>query len=205
MFKRVPSQECSEVVVSQLVSGGPHVVSAEFHTAHAEDERRPLSGLLMPKYDRSLSEQANVAILDQDTLVKMVGYMIEALNHLHHLDIVHMDVKEANIFVSSDGEWWLGDFGSAVPHGQPIMSYTESCFPCSLMSKPAAACWEYDWYILVVVAVCQLGARAQLHDHSQLDTVVRNIVGNCDHVPLSRLLTALVDFKGAEYLDTDLN
>lgn len=39
--------------------------------------------------------------------------MTTALNTLHAVRIVHLDVKPGNIFVDMSGDFFLGDFGSA--------------------------------------------------------------------------------------------
>jgi membrane-associated tyrosine/threonine-specific cdc2-inhibitory kinase len=41
-------------------------------------------------------------------------YLIDilmAINHLHSFDLLHVDIKPANIFVTSNGICKLGDFG----------------------------------------------------------------------------------------------
>ena len=37
--------------------------------------------------------------------------MFQAVKHLHDHDLVHMDIKPENIFISDDGICKLGDFG----------------------------------------------------------------------------------------------
>ncbi|KAJ7629455.1 kinase-like domain-containing protein, partial [Mycena polygramma] len=34
------------------------------------------------------------------------------LNHLHSIDIVHTDIKPANILISGDGRCLIGDYGA---------------------------------------------------------------------------------------------
>lgn len=36
--------------------------------------------------------------------------MEKALNALHSVNIVHMDVNPANIFIDMNGDWFLGTF-----------------------------------------------------------------------------------------------
>ena len=37
--------------------------------------------------------------------------LLQALEHLHEHDLVHMDIKPENIFIGMDGICKLGDFG----------------------------------------------------------------------------------------------
>ena len=75
--------------------------------------------------------------------------------------VVH--VQADNIFVDMQGDWWLGDFGSAISAGEPVIS-TTTCFSSSnLIGKPAR--FEHDWFMLAVTLVCELHKnnwRAQL-------------------------------------------
>ena len=37
--------------------------------------------------------------------------LLQALKHLHDRNLIHMDIKPENIFISHDGVCKLGDFG----------------------------------------------------------------------------------------------
>ena len=52
------------------------------------------------------------------------------------------------------GNWWLGDFGSAVSVGQPVVSTTAWFSSENLIGKPAHP--QHDWYMLAVALVCEL-------------------------------------------------
>ena len=49
----------------------------------------------------------------QQQLEKWWGQLVSALNYTHAKDIVHRDIKPANIFITSDGDVKLLDFGIA--------------------------------------------------------------------------------------------
>lgn len=48
--------------------------------------------------------------LTEEALLAGGERMVTALNYLHQLGFIHMDVKQSNIFIR--GDWYLGDFGS---------------------------------------------------------------------------------------------
>ena len=45
----------------------------------------------------------------------------EAVRYIHSRDIIHRDIKSPNIFITSEDEAKLGDFGLCV-HGRTIVS-----------------------------------------------------------------------------------
>ncbi len=63
-----------------------------------------------------------------------------------------MLLQADNFFVGSDGNWWLGDFGSAVKTSEPITSTTELFNPQKfLLGTPALP--KYDWYMLAAALI----------------------------------------------------
>lgn len=57
-----------------------------------------------------------------------------------------------HFIVGSDGNWWLGDFGSAVKSSEPILSTTELFNPQKLLlGTPALP--KYDWYMLAAALI----------------------------------------------------
>ena len=60
-----------------------------------------------------------------------------------------MILQADNFFVSSNGNWWLGDFGSAVKTCEPITSTTELFNPQRFL-RVTPALPAYDWYMLAV-------------------------------------------------------
>ncbi|KAG0378744.1 Serine/threonine-protein kinase plk1 [Mortierella sp. AD032] len=50
---------------------------------------------------------------DEDEIRPHLRSVLEALCHLHSLKIVHRDIKPSNIFIGSEGEAKVGDFGMA--------------------------------------------------------------------------------------------
>lgn len=62
----------------------------------------------------SYLRQENKNVLSEPEVQQLAYDTLLALQYLHSKDIVHRDVKTANVFLSDSGRWKLGDFGSAV-------------------------------------------------------------------------------------------
>ena len=68
--------------------------------------------------------------LSPPLLFRGLQQMYKALDYLHkNCNVVHMDVKPSNIFVATNGDWFLGDYGSCVNTANKIKSYTRA-FHC---------------------------------------------------------------------------
>ncbi len=52
--------------------------------------------------------------IPEDTIWQFMVDLLQAVKHLHERNLVHMDIKPDNIFVSFDGVCKLGDFGCVV-------------------------------------------------------------------------------------------
>lgn len=198
MFKLTPSESDKEVLFATRVSGKPFLVASSYERAEQEDangDKHACGGLLMRKFDRSLfghEYQCSAAVL-----LRRCKAMITAINAMHTDGIVHMDLKEANIFVR-DGLWFVGDFGSCVYYDESIESTTEGCYPAALnmiIGKPAR--WHHDWFALALVFASQLRVHGELIDVSVeglRDRVLASISANCREVDeLEAMLTAMVD------------
>ncbi|KAJ3110494.1 Serine/threonine-protein kinase Nek3 [Phlyctochytrium bullatum] len=81
--------------------------------------------------------------------------MMKALNGLHQLGLVHMDVKSGNIFMDESGVWDLGDFGSARTPDEIVFSWTEMLTPYKIPRecKPIPS---MDYVQLCVVVAVEL-------------------------------------------------
>jgi hypothetical protein len=66
---------------------------------------------------------------------------------------VHLDLKGENVFCTVEGSWFIGDFGSMRPVGQPVLSTTTDYYTEDIIHKPAA--FKYDWFMLLVLLVIE--------------------------------------------------
>lgn len=55
--------------------------------------------------------------------------ILNAIGCVHSEGYVHMDIKSANVFVTHDLFWDLGDFGSVRRHGEQVLSWTPQFTP----------------------------------------------------------------------------
>ncbi|CAF1327012.1 unnamed protein product [Didymodactylos carnosus] len=104
--------------------------------------------LIMPHYCRPL---ANLPQLSEHIIYSNAKRIKEALEYVHSQNIVHMDVKSANVMVDMDGKWYLADFGSAKNIGEPVGSYTHHFYPVDITSKPALPSFDYYMFIILVI------------------------------------------------------
>ena len=212
MLKQTPS-DSKEAIFASRVTGKPFVVATSYEQAQAIDSnggQHTCEGLLMRKFEQSLFER--VFQLSFAALLHRCKSMIIAINSMHTAEIVHMDLKESNIFVR-DGVWFVGDFGSCVNHGDPIREATDGCYLLTrreIIGTPAR--WHHDWFAMALVLVNQLRiheAPIQFVETRFRDKVIAAIQANCEEVELKALLIRMVDceeqcmhFEGEEDFET---
>ena len=117
-----------------------------------------LTALLMQRHPACLAELPQ---LPGEVIVRGALQLQCALTFLHtthgarESSWVHMDVKAANVLVSSSGDWLLSDFGSAVREGGAVRTCTAEYLPPPkdqpYQANPTVACKGYDFDMLLVL------------------------------------------------------
>ena len=139
-------------------------------TVHVHDTRGltvaqgEWNGLLAPQliYSLAVTPQLNQGLLKS-------GYVRikQALEELHTAtNLVHMDVKAANVFVNHSGLWFLGDHGSCRSAMSPIFTATVDLNPYKLILGKTPAHFSMDFVQLCVMIAMLLDIKevASLRD-----------------------------------------
>ena len=92
--------------------------SSEHKSTRASPSRRisPFLGLLMPCYASSFGDLP--APIPYNYALEVFSRIIAAIDFIHDGGWLHGDVKPGNIFCESNGDVWLGDYGSSVPYDE---------------------------------------------------------------------------------------
>ncbi|KAL0043055.1 hypothetical protein WJX79_007826 [Trebouxia sp. C0005] len=127
-------QEAVPVVRAELIT--LHLSADHGSTGHGPGK---YAAIVMPQYCGSVAAQVQMS---EAAIEAGARRMLRALEHVHSKELVHTDVKGANIFVDMDGDWWLGDLGSAVEVAAAVQSTTDWFSQQKLKGQPAKT--RYD-------------------------------------------------------------
>jgi hypothetical protein len=104
------------------------------------------TALIMPRF---ITTVARAPLFSHQALADGAVTMIYALEYMHALHIAHLDVKGDNVFVSQEGVWHLGDFGSSRYFKSAVVTTSSSFYPHRIVGEEAHA--RFDWYMLCVM------------------------------------------------------
>jgi serine/threonine protein kinase len=105
-------QEKSVVETLELNSPPCALVQMELISVKLNDREPDVFALKMPRYLTVLSDYTKMWT---DHLIREGLRLVEAVEYMHSRNVVHMDIKESNIFVKFEGtaQLLLGDFRSS--------------------------------------------------------------------------------------------
>jgi serine/threonine protein kinase len=181
-----PMELQAERTAAEKLNAGPHLVHTTYLEAKMESGEG-FGGLLMTEYTRTLLTMEKFSPqLNDDSLLSFAHTMIKAVNYVHALGLVHMDIKQHNIFLDSEGDWFLGDFGGCVKEGEGVRECTEVLLPrtgeecSSVLGKPAE--WRFDWMMLAAVFAEQLDVSTNVAVNSKDYIAIEGIRARFDMV-----------------------
>ena len=118
VIKRVydtDASACNEVEILRKVKDHPNIV--KFYDSFTEREGDTNVLHIVMEYCEGgdlaqfLKERKRPQWIDNDTLEKWFSQLLRGVGHLHELNILHRDLKTANVFVTRDNNLKIADFG----------------------------------------------------------------------------------------------
>ncbi len=102
-----------EIELMTELKGHTNIVSYEDHKVVEDEEDSGCTILIRMELLTPFSEYIKTNELDNQGIVRLGIDICKALEVCQKKKIIHRDIKPQNIFVSEDGDFKLGDFGSA--------------------------------------------------------------------------------------------
>jgi hypothetical protein len=136
----------------------PHLVHFTLHPNYianvapgSDTDPNPLHFTMsMHKHRLSLALYSDQCRMTNGQRRLLWNSMVTVLNSLHAMNLAHMDVKPANICISTDGlDFVLIDVGSVAPYNTNTSS-TRAYLPVELASTPQKSAKKVDWWMLAM-------------------------------------------------------
>jgi eukaryotic-like serine/threonine-protein kinase len=159
-------RQLDELVAATMLQH-PHVLRC-FHAGSALVGRSKLLYLVMEIAEGSLQSRLVKGILSLPEAAEMTEQVASALAHLHRQNLVHRDLKTANVLLVG-GEWKLSDLGTlrqsagtATSHTMGVIG-TIAYMPPESFEGTVSAGWDM-WSLGVVVLESLTGKRPFVAD-----------------------------------------
>jgi tetratricopeptide (TPR) repeat protein len=159
-------RQLDELVAATMLHH-PHVLRC-FHAGSALVGRSKLLYLVMEIAEDSLQSRLAKGVLSLPEIAVMTEQVASALAHLHRQNLVHRDLKTANVLLVG-GEWKLSDFGTlrqsagtATSHTMGVIG-TIAYMPPESFEGTVSAAWD-AWSLGVVVLESLTGKRPFVAD-----------------------------------------
>lgn len=156
-----------------------------------------LSIVVMPAYICSLHDIRPYII--EEVAVAHMDEIKTALDYMHSKGVFHCDVKPENIFVDTDGAWYLGDYGSGCK--ERVVSLSFSAYHCTVGYLPREVRVKLDQgskqldYCMLVTAIIFKLKDPLLKFGGFTIKDLKNRISNLSP-PLREMLTALLKEVG---------
>ena len=112
-FRGLVQNFINEFIMMSKLKGNSHIVSYEDHMLIEHDNEIGWDILIRMELLTPLIDCTAESNLEEKEILKLGIDMCKALEFCRKYDIIHRDIKPENIFVSSYGDYKLGDFGIA--------------------------------------------------------------------------------------------
>lgn len=100
-----------EIKMMEKLKSAGHVVGIEDFEVVENEDGIGWTIYIRMELLKNVSDYLKEVPVTPQEICKMAIHVLSALENCHDLNIMHRDIKPANIFVSSFGEYKLGDFG----------------------------------------------------------------------------------------------
>ncbi len=112
-FEGIVEQFVHEIAVMSELKSHPNIVSCEDYVVIPHEGSIGWDILIRMELLCSLSDYQNTHTLDEASVRKLACDICKALIFCQKKGLIHRDIKPGNIFVDSNGNFKLGDFGVA--------------------------------------------------------------------------------------------
>lgn len=112
-FRGLVQNFINEFIMMSKLKGNSHIVSYEDHMLIEHDNEIGWDILIRMELLTPLIDCTAEGNLEEKEIIKLGMDLCKALEFCRKYDIIHRDIKPENIFVSSYGDYKLGDFGIA--------------------------------------------------------------------------------------------
>jgi serine/threonine protein kinase len=170
-------RQLDELVAATMLQH-PHVLRC-FHAGSAVVGRSKLLYLVMEIAQDSLQSRLAKGVLPLPEAAEMTEQVASALAHLHRKNLVHRDVKAANVLLVG-GQWKLSDFGTvrqstgaATSHTRGVIG-TVAYMPPESFEGTVSAAWDI-WSMGVVVLEALTGEKpyAETSENELIGAILR--------------------------------
>ncbi|WP_265444533.1 DUF5050 domain-containing protein [Acetivibrio straminisolvens] len=112
-FQSAVKNIVNEIHMMYTLRGNTNIVSYEDHLVQKSSERFGWDILIRMEYLTTLNKYISQNGLTRAGVINVALDICSALEICEQKKIIHRDIKDENIFVTSDGKFKLGDFGIA--------------------------------------------------------------------------------------------
>lgn len=112
-YKAVAEEIIREFVLMSKLKGNSHIVSYEDHMIIEHEDGIGRDILIRMELLTPLVEITSRSQLSEKEVIRLGAELCRALELCERHSIIHRDLKPENIFVSANGDYKIGDFGTA--------------------------------------------------------------------------------------------